>query len=151
MNTIEALVQQTTTEEQIETIKELVKETALPQITVSQFASKGLERDVVIRAYRELEKEGHGAFIVGRKSWPSRFDKSAAVKTPRHDTDRAPAMPPVDSLPSPITPSATDSDPLEVSLLLREGFRATVTLPRNVSASEVRRMIRLLQALPDSN
>ncbi len=34
--------------EQIQIIKNLVLETAAPQVTVSQFASKGLDREIVI-------------------------------------------------------------------------------------------------------
>lgn len=51
----------------------------------------------------------------------------------------------------PSKPKVQDDVPLEVSLLLRDGFKATVILPRNVSASEVRRVVRLLQALPEAS
>lgn len=128
-----------------------------------------VERYDLVAALKELEKSGVGEFIVGRGRHKARFVWSAPAKrTATKRVAAAPSRKPVAARTSQASPpsktapaqkgraapapsanvSLVEPEALEHTFHLRPGFIARVRLPSDVSAHEMDRLCRFLQAIP---
>ncbi|MGZ5441160.1 MAG: hypothetical protein ACXW5U_05345 [Thermoanaerobaculia bacterium] len=107
-----------------------------------------LSRSEVIEVFRALEKLGAGTFIVGRKKYPSRFQRTVNLielgKAARGETQTVPVTR------SESHASTIKSDVIAHRYVLRPDFTVSLQLPQDLTTSEATRLAEFLKTLPFS-
>lgn len=107
---------------------------------------KELARGDVIAVFRELEKCGCGAFVAGRKGWPSRFEWQVQMvsvgRAAAGETDQVEEV------------SEEDAGEEEAENLIKHPFRLrpdltiSLELPIDFTPKEATRVARFIETLP---
>jgi hypothetical protein len=105
-------------------------------------------RGEVVAVFRSLQSLGAGAFVIGRRRHPSRFQRRVNLielaKAARGDSESLPS-PPV----SAVQPLATvKSDVIAHRYVLRPDFTLTIHLPSDLTSAEANRFGEFVKTLP---
>jgi len=133
-------------------VLDVIRASANDEMTVDALERVlALPRAGIVGLLKEFEQEGHGRFIVGRGSHPSRFARSAstmssASQKPSSRSELAPTSEQAKALPA--APPESEEDRTQVLILNREKpFRFIA--PANLTPQEAEKISRWLTLIAE--
>ena len=121
-----------------------VKLSAQTEVSVDDLRKgTGLDQTYAVDAFKQLERAGHGRFIVGRRGHPSRFVKGPTLIKDTTLDERPSTVPTLEELPR----SAIAAPPVEQTLVLMRDPPVTVRVPANLTAAEAEFISKWLKVI----